>query len=137
MKISIATTGKQGNSMIPSKLSTAKELFIVDVDNLEVLQIYDAPPLDRDIAFAKYTVEHDCEAIICGQIKREAFNILYEEGVSRYNGTGKTANEAIRALLDYKLNMITDCIGGTGCVGSSSGGECHDHEHDHEHGHEH
>ena len=32
MKISVATTGNQADSFIPSKFSTAKYLFIVDVE---------------------------------------------------------------------------------------------------------
>ena len=71
--------------------------------------------------------DEDCEAIICGQIKRTAFDILYKEGISRYDGSGKNATQALKALGRYELNMITDCIGGTGCVGAASGGECHEH----------
>ncbi len=127
MKIAVATTGQQADSMIPSKLSTAKFLFIVDMEDFEVTKIYDAPDLDRDVAFAHFTVEEDCEAIICGQIKKDAFEILFKAGVSRYDGAGKTATEALKRLAAYRLDMITDCIGGTGCVGSQSGGECHEH----------
>ena len=127
MKIAVATTGKQADSMIPGKLATAKHLFIVDMEKFEVLKIYDAPDLKRDEAFAQYAVDEDCEAIICGQIKRTAFDILYKEGISRYDGSGKNATQALKALGRYELNMITDCIGSTGCVGAASGGECHEH----------
>ncbi len=127
LKIAVAATGKEADSMISGKLATAKHLFIVDLEKFEVLKIYDAAELRRDEDFARRAVKDDCEAIICGQIKRAAFDILYKEGVSRYDGAGKNVTEALKLLADYRLPMITDCIGGTGCVGADSGGECHEH----------
>lgn len=127
MKIAVAATGKEADSLISGKLATAKHLFIVDMEEFRVLKIYDAADLHRDEVFARHAVEEDCEAIICGQIKRAAFDILYKEGVSRYDGAGKNVTQALKLLAAYRLPMITDCIGGTGCVGSGSGGECHEH----------
>ena len=127
LKVAVATTGKKAESLIPGKLATAKHLFIADLDEFAVLKIYDAEELRRDEVFAQKAVEENCEAIVCGGIKKEAFDILYKEGVSRYNGAGKTATEALKLLAADALPMITDNIGGTGCVGHQSGGECHEH----------
>ena len=127
MKISVATTGNQADSFIPSKSSTAKYLFIVDVEGFEVTHIYEAEPLNRDLAFAQRTIEENCEAIVCGEIRKEPFELLAGEGISRYNGAGKTATEAVKLFINDQLPMITDDIGGSGCPGSTSGGECHEH----------
>lgn len=129
MKIAVAAGSKKADAYIPKKLSTAKHLFIVDMEKFEVLRIYDAEPLKRDVAFAKLVIEEDCEAIICGTINAEAFNILYLAGISRYDGMGKNVTEALKMLGRMELELIRDHVGGSGCAGDSSGGECHDHEH--------
>ena len=127
MKIAVATTGNQADCFIPSKFSTPKCPFIVNLNGLAVTHLYEAEPLNRDLTFAQRTVEENCEAIICGEIRKEPFELLAGQGVSRYNGAGKTATEAVKLFINDQLPMITDDIGGSGCPGSTSGGECHEH----------
>ena len=127
MKISVATAGQEARSPVPGELKDAKYLFIVETDRNEVLKVLSCDADQADLLCAKSTVDENCEAIICGQIKKEAFDILYREGISRYDGAGKNVTEALKMLARYELAMITDCIGGSGCVGQKSGGECHEH----------
>lgn len=126
-KIAVAVGGNQADSYISKKLSTAKYLFIVDLEEFAVLSIIEAEPIKRDIAFAKKIVEEDCEALICGLINKEAFNILYLAGISRYDGTGMDVTTALKKLGRYELEMIRDHVGGSGCAGDTSGEECHEH----------
>lgn len=127
MKIAVATCGREATSMIPAYFAEAEFLFIADVDKFEVVQIYEAEEDARDLVFARRTVDEDCEAIICGQIEKGAFDILSRASVSRYDGSGKNATEALKLLNLYALPLIRDHIGGSGCVGEKSGGECHEH----------
>ena len=101
MKVAIATADKTQDSYISDKLADAKYLFIVEVEKYQVQNIYEAEAKDNDFIFAKKTVEDYCEAIICGNIEKEPFDILAREGacVTRYNGAGKNCFGGIEALL--------------------------------------
>jgi predicted Fe-Mo cluster-binding NifX family protein len=127
MKIAVATGGREATSLIPAYLAEAEFLFIANMDKFEVVQIYEAEEDTRDLVFARRAVDEDCEAIICGQIEKQAFDILSQACVSRYDGAGKSASEALRLLNLYALPLIRDHIGGEGCVAEKSGGECHEH----------
>lgn len=60
----------------------------------------------------------DCEAVICGEIERSPFLILAEEGnVTRYNGNGLSAGQALEKMLRYDLPLIKEHLGGGGCPG--------------------
>ncbi len=127
MKIAVAAGGNKADSFITKKLSIAKHLFIVDMEQFEVLHIYDAEPLKRDVAFANLVVKEDCEAIICGAINAEAFKVLYLAGISRYDGIGLSVTDALKKLGRFELALIRDHIDGSGCAGEQSRGECHEH----------
>lgn len=133
MNISVAVTGQQANSPIPDRLNAATHLYIVDVERFEVLRIFCfAEQQDRDIAFARQTIDENCEAIICGDIEEKAFELLATACVSRFNGAGLGATQAVRLMNANQLPLIREYIGGPGCAGERSGGECHEHGH-HEH----
>ncbi len=127
MKISVATLGWEADALIPSNLLDASHLFIVDVEKFEVVCVLPAAREKRDVAFAEWTVEANCEAIICGEVEREAFELLARACVSRYLGAGETVSCAIRSMNAYRLPLIREYRGGSGCPGESGDGECHEH----------
>jgi len=55
-----------------------------------------------------------------------AFELLAAACVSRYNGAGFHASQATRLIKAYQLPLIREYIGGPGCAGERSGGECHE-----------
>ena len=70
-------------------------------------------------------MDADCEAVFCGPIEEAPFTIIADEGcVTRYLAALLSVEEAVREMQSYRLEMITDFIGGTGC---HSGEGCHDH----------
>jgi predicted Fe-Mo cluster-binding NifX family protein len=117
MKIAVAVDTIE-EMIITAKLAEAPHLILVDVDKYTILEtISQSDPADRDISFAEQSVKWDCEAIICGKIEQNAFEILAELGVSRYLGTGHSAIEAIKLMEDYNLPLIKEYNGGEGCKG--------------------
>ena len=79
-----------------------------------------------DEEFARMLAARDPEALITGEINREPFEVIAEEYcITRYYGGGLKAAEAVRLMNEYRLRIIPDHIGGTGC--HSGHGECHDH----------
>jgi len=129
MKISVAVIGVQSRSPIPERLDQATHLFIIDTEQFAVLRIFTPEETtDRDIAFAQQTINENCEAIICGEIEERPFELLAAACVSRYNGKGYHASQAARLINAYQLPLIREYIGGPGCAGERSGGECHEHQ---------
>lgn len=117
--------------VVASDFSSAKRLQIYDVpDHGGAYTLLREIPRDclDDEAIALRIVEEDCEAVLCGPIEEAPFVVLADQGcVTRYNAVGLEADEALRKMEAYALDMITDFIGGTGC---HSGEGCHEHPHD-------
>ena len=127
MNIAIVTTGQTPQATVPARLSDGTYLFIVDVDQFAVTQVLPGPKEKRDVFFAQQTVAYDCEAILCGEIEQEAFEILAKASVSRFDATGETATQAVKKMNASMLPTIRDYKDGPGCAGERSGGECHEH----------
>ena len=130
MNISIVTTGQTLQSTVPAKLAQGTYLFIVDVDQFAVTQVLPGPTQKRDVFFAQQTVEHNCEAILCGEIEQEAFEILANASVSRFDATGETPTQAVKKMNASLLPTIRDYKDGPGCAGERSGGACHEQNED-------
>lgn len=78
-----------------------------------------------DEEFALRLAKEDPEAVITGPIERRPFEILAERyGITRYDGRGCRTGEAVRLMNAYRLPIIPDFIGGSGC---HSGEACHEH----------
>lgn len=118
MNIGIMTDKPDMEGFIPDMFSEAKYLIIKDADKEEIIAKYSRAELE-DIGFARKLIEHDCEAVICGPIEKEPFEIIAVEGcVTRYYGVGLSAKDALKAMMEDKLPLIVDCINGTGCSSS-------------------
>ena len=137
MLMSIATLEGAPAGIIPAHLEQARYLMIVEMDTHECLEVLDGRKKQKpDVFFARMTVNRNCEAIICGDIRKEAFDILSEAQVTRYNGAALQAQEIRKRVMTNNLPLIRDCREGEGCPshGDPDGtGECRDHSHDHDH----
>jgi len=125
--ISVAAAGPGIEDKIPATLDEAQYLIIFDAEKLELLKVIETDTDERDIFFARKTVEENCEAILCGDILEEAFEILAGAGVTRYLASGESAGKAVELMNEYRLPLICDYQGGPGCGGHSHG-ECHEHD---------
>lgn len=129
MKIAAMTESPSLEGKIAKDFSSAGYLLILETDPVGVDAVYPRGELS-DCDLAGKVVEHDCEAVLCGPIEEAPFVILADEGcVTRYQASGLTAGAALREMEAYRLPMIPDFIGGTGC-GSGGEGACAGH-HDH------
>ena len=113
MKIAITCENEEITGKVPALFETSPFLMIIDADKNEIFKIYGKQD-KKNLVFAKKVLEHDCEAIICGPIEKEPFDLLADAGVTRYNGVGMTVQEAYDGMNAYKLSWITDHIGGKG-----------------------
>ena len=117
--IAAATLGPEPGDMISDLFEECTHLQIYDGDNEALMQVI---PRDgkSDTELAQILAELWVEAVICGPLQQEPFDIIAgdEYSITRYNGVGMTALIALKAAVDYKLDVIRDPIGGVGCLGS-------------------
>lgn len=122
--IRIACLLDKKNGKIAGLFREAVHAVLIDAETGDILKEIARAGVS-DAEFARKLAEEDPEALITGEMNREPFEIIAEEyGITRYDGGGLKAGEAVRLMNAYKLRIIPDYIGGTGC---HSGGDCHDH----------
>lgn len=126
MKIAAMTESPELGGIVAQDFSSAKYLLILETEPCGIDTAYSREGLS-DCDLARKIVAHDCEAVLCGPIEEDPFVILADEGcVTRYQASGLTAGTALREMEAYRLKMIPDFIGGTGC-GSGQEGICKKH----------
>lgn len=134
MKIAVAADTQEIDGLVPATFRESPFLMIIDADKNEIFHIYGKQD-PENMVFAKKIIEHDCEAVICGPIEKEPFELIAGAGVTRYLGSGHTVQKAYSYMNRYQLDLIRDYIGGPGAFGHSHSGNCEcgeDHEHEEE-----
>ena len=118
MYIAIAVDGDSLNSPVSEQFENCSNLLIVNVGNLDV-RVIPNPETEGEVVgdrLAKELLKHDCEAVITGLIKLPAFDIIADGCMTRYNGVGHNAAEALELMNNYSLALVRDANGGAGCV---------------------
>lgn len=130
MKIAVTADTQEIDGLVPASFRESPFLMIIDADKNEIFHIYGKQDAEN-MVFAKKILEHDCEAVICGPIEKEPFELIAGAGVTRYLGSGHTVQKAYHYMNRYQLDLIRDYIGGSGAFGHSHSGACEcgeDHE---------
>ncbi|MBR2782681.1 MAG: NifB/NifX family molybdenum-iron cluster-binding protein [Firmicutes bacterium] len=117
MRIAVAVTERTAKAPVCEHLEEAKYLFIVETDSNEVLKVLSCGEEQADLMCAKATLDENCEAIICGDMDLPAFNLLADHMITRYYGWGANASQAIRMMLDNRLQLIRESRSGGHCEG--------------------
>ena len=116
MKIAVTSQTTEIDGAVPALFGDSPYLMIIDADKNEIFKIYGKQD-PFNLIFAQKVLLHDCEALICGPMGKGPFDLLADKGVTRYNGTGMTVQEAYTKMVNYQLPWITDCIGGKNTPG--------------------
>lgn len=117
MRIAVAVMERSPQAAVCEHLEEAKYLFIVETDQNQVLKVLGCGEDQADLMCAKAAVDENCEAIICGDLRREAFDLLADHMLTRYYGWGATASQAVRLMLDNRLQLIREARDGGRCQG--------------------
>lgn len=123
MKIAICCETEDASGLVAKDFRVSPFLLMIDVDKNVIYHVYGKQD-PENLVFAEKIVEEDCEAVICGPVEKDAFNILAKAGVSRYDGSGRKAQRAFVRFLRNQLPLIRDYIGGPGAVGHSHDFSC-------------
>ncbi len=107
MKIAVATKGSTLEDRVPDAFEESLFLLIVETDDGS-FEAFKNPEGRRGagMAMAKEVLRHDCEAVICGTIEKEAFELLSTAQVTRYMGSNHRASDALRLMDAYELDII-------------------------------
>ena len=93
MKIAVTCENMEINGLVPNTFKDSEFLMIIDADKNQIFKIYGKQD-PENMVFAQKVLEHDCEAIICGPMEKEPFELLADAGVTRYNGSGRKVQKA-------------------------------------------
>ena len=120
MLIAISAEGKELSSRVSEKFESCKCILIINTDTMAVEAIQN-PEDPHGISLAKQIVHRDCEVVITGELCSEAFELLAGACVTRYNGYGHTAKNAIDLMNKRLLPLIRNIDGCDDCGGSHHG----------------
>jgi len=123
MKIAVTCENMEIDGLVPKTFRESEYLLIIDADRNEIFKIYGKQDPDNRV-FAQKVIEHDCEAVICGPLEKEPFELLVKAGITRYNGSGHKVQRAYDYMARYQLKWLDDYIGGPGAGGHSHTGSC-------------
>ncbi|PIE57519.1 MAG: hypothetical protein CSA33_07905 [Desulfobulbus propionicus] len=117
MNIALTTDGSTLDSTVFYEFAGAPWLLIVNVDTMECTAIAHvvAPGSDEDMA--RKILEYRCEAVMTGKLTEKAFNILADEGVTRYAAAGMGVRKALAAMDNRELRFIRNPEGTDSCQG--------------------
>ena len=112
------------NGLIFQHFGHTEQFKIYDVENGEIKSsIVVSTNGSGHGALAGFLKTNGIDTLICGGIGGGAKNALAEAGITLYGGCMGSADEAVKALIENKLNYNANV-------------ECNHHGHDHAHGHD-
>ncbi len=119
MLIAAAVNENSLDALIPGTLDGAKGVLIFDAESPD-----DPAPRFVTGDIAREMADVWCEAVLCGFIySPELFEAIADAGITRYFAADMTVREAVEAMNAYRLGMIRDYVGGTGCHDHGAHGE--------------
>jgi predicted Fe-Mo cluster-binding NifX family protein len=126
MYIAVAAEGKSLSSKVSNEFSSCKYLLIVNMDNMEVAAIDNAEDT-KGITLAHKAVDYHCEAVITGKLTQEAFDIIADDDITRYDGHGYSVQEALNLMDRNGLKLIKNIEGTDECDSRHTENSCDGH----------
>jgi len=110
MNIAVAADGKSLESQVSEKFELCSYMLIVNMNDLTVSVInkdeLSGTSLEENLAHK--ILEHNCEAVITGNINQVAFDILADAYVTRYFGAGHSVKDALELSEKRLLKLIKE-----------------------------
>lgn len=119
MKIAVAADGKSLDSKVSEEFEECLYLLIVNMEDLSITAIKN-DNLSKSSSGEKLgneVLKHDCEALITGEIKPLAFNILADACVTRFLGVGNSVQNAVELMKNRSLKLLRNYDGTEKCGG--------------------
>lgn len=118
MNIAVTTIDPTLDSLVCADFAQTPYLLIVNVATMACTPIAHAIAPGSDCVLARTVLAHRCEALITNALTENAFDILADDGVTRYAATSMSAREALEAMERRELDLIRSTDGLGACSGS-------------------
>ncbi len=126
MYIAVAAEGKSLRSKVSNEFTSCKYLLIVNMDNMGVVAVDNAGDTNG-IALAQKAVDYRCEAVLTGKLTPEAFDIIADDDITRYDGHGYSVREALNLMDRNRLKLIRNVEGTDECDSRHTENSCDGH----------
>lgn len=126
MYIAVAADGRSLKSTVSDEFSSCKYLLIVNMDNMEIVAVDNAGDT-KGIALAQKAVDYHCEAVITGKLTPEAFDIIADDDITRYDGSGHFVQDALNLMDRNALKLIKNVEGTDECDSRHTENSCDGH----------
>ena len=117
MNIAITANGSTLDNTVFHEFAGTPYLLIVNVDTMTCTPIAHTCSPGSDEKLAQTILEHRCEAVITGKLEEQAFNVLADEGVTRYAAAAMSARESLEKMDNRQLEFIRNPEGTSICSG--------------------
>jgi predicted Fe-Mo cluster-binding NifX family protein len=117
MNIAITTTDSTLDSAVFYEFAQTPYLLIVNVDTMTCTPIAHTYVAGSDQDLARTILKYRCEAVITGKLSRETFDVLADDGVTRYVAANMSARAALEAMERRELDLIRNADGSNTCSG--------------------
>lgn len=108
MNIAVAAEGASLEGMICGSMAEANVLLIIAIDDSpESAHIIKCISDCSDADMARAAAAENCEAVISGVLETEAFNILADGQITRFDGSGMTVYVGIKRMQERSLGCFT------------------------------
>lgn len=116
-KITIASTGRDMNSLLSPIFGRSQDFITIELENSEIKSLKSKPNLLQkekgagNLA-AQYLADNKVEILITGKLGNVSFRLLKNNGIKVYKGSEGTVEKNIRLFHEGKLKEITSLQGG-------------------------
>jgi Uncharacterized conserved protein len=116
MYIAVAADDRSLESQVSKEFISCRYLLIVDMNTMEFIALKNEDdPLGETMSH-KIT-DYNCEAVITSKLNPQAFDIIADDCVTRYDGRGHTVKEALALMNQRALKLIRNPEGtDEGCI---------------------
>lgn len=117
MNIAVTADGDSLDSTVFREFSKTSFLLIVDIDTMSCTAIPHAIRPGSDEKLAQIILEYNCEAVITGKLEEKAFNLLADNGITRYAAANMSVSQSLKQMHNRKLEFIRNVEGTSSCSG--------------------
>lgn len=115
MNIAVTADGKSLDSQVSEKFEECLYLLIVNMNDLSVTAIKNDELSGENLT--NEILKNNCEAVITGNIERAEFDILADDGITRFLGVGYSVQKALELMEKRSLELIRNHDGSQSCGG--------------------
>jgi len=123
MRIGITTDNTGLESVVADEFANCSHLLIVSLNDsiscreIEVMgvTVLENPGDDSGAQLVQELIHYDCEAVITGKLEPAVFEMIADACITRYNGAGYQALNALGKMAGRELELIRNAEGTDGC----------------------